>query len=72
MSRKGSCWDNSVSESFFHALRTELVHHQRYQTRAEAKQDIFEYIEVFYNRERLHSANGYMSPVDYELQQKAA
>jgi transposase InsO family protein len=49
-----------------------LVHHQAYQTRAEARQAIFEYIEVFYNRERLHSANGYMSPVGYELRHKAA
>lgn len=72
MSRKGNCWDNAVSESFFHTLKTELVHHQRFQTRAEAKQAVFEYIEVFYNRERRHSANGYMSPVNYELQQKAA
>lgn len=72
MSRKGNCWDNAVSESFFHTLKTELVHHQRYQTRAEAKQDIFEYIEVFYNRERLHSANHYVSPVDYEMQLKSA
>ncbi|MCK9398018.1 MAG: IS3 family transposase, partial [Methylobacter sp.] len=47
-------------------------HHQRYQTRAEAKQDIFEYIEVFYNRERLHSANHYVSPVDYEMLLKSA
>lgn len=59
MSRKGNCWDNSVSESFFHTLKTELVHPQTYQTRAGARQTIFEYIEVFYNRERLHSANGY-------------
>lgn len=72
MSRKGNCWDNAVSESFFHSLKTELIHHQTYQTRSEAKQAVFEYIEVFYNRERLHSANGYLSPVDYELQQKAA
>jgi putative transposase len=72
MSRKGNCWDNSVSESFFHTLKTELIHQQTYQTRDQAKQAIFEYIEVFYNRERLHSANGYMSPVDYELQLKAA
>nr|WP_169740966.1 MULTISPECIES: IS3 family transposase [Methylomicrobium] len=72
MSRKGNCWDNSVSESFFHTLKTERAHQQTYQTRAEAKQAIFEYIEVFYNRERLHSANGYMSPVDYELQLKTA
>jgi putative transposase len=72
MSRKGNCWDNSVSESFFHTLKTELVHQQTYQTRAEARQAIFEYIEVFYNRERLHSTNGYMSPMDYELLHKAA
>ncbi len=57
----------SVSESFFHSLKTELVHHERFKTRAEANQAIFEYIEVFYNRQRLHSANGYMSPVNYEL-----
>ena len=72
MSRKGNCWDNAVSESFFHTLKTELVHHQHYQTRAEARQDIFEYIEVFYNRERLHSSNKYLSPIDYELQLKSA
>lgn len=72
MSRKGNCWDNAVSESFFHTLKTELVHHQTFRNRDEARQAVFEYIEVFYNRERLHSANGYLSPVDYELQQKAA
>lgn len=72
MSRKGNCWDNAVSESFFHTLKTELIHHQTYRTRSEARQAVFEYIEVFYNRERLHSANGYLSPVDYELQLKAA
>ena len=72
MSRKGNCWDNAVSESFFHTLKTELIHHQIYQTRSDAKQAVFEYIEVFYNRERLHSANGYLSPVDYELQLEAA
>jgi len=67
MSRKGDCWDNAVSESFFHSLKTELVHHERFKTRAEANQSIFEYIEVFYNRQRLHSTNDYMSPVNYEL-----
>lgn len=72
MSRKGNCWDNAVSESFFHTLKTELVHHHQYQTREEAIQSIFEYIEVFYNRERIHSANDYLSPVDYELQQLTA
>ncbi len=64
-SRKGDCWDNAVSESFFHSLKTEL-HHERFKTRAEANQAIFEYIEVFYNRQRLHSTNDYMSPVNYE------
>jgi len=59
MSRKGNCWDNAVAESFFHSLKTELVHHCDFSTRAEAKQEIFEYIEVFYNRKRHHSANDY-------------
>jgi transposase InsO family protein len=72
MSRKGNCWDNAVSESFFHTLKTELIHHQIFLSRDEARRAVFEYIEVFYNRERLHSANGYVSPVDYELQQNAA
>ena len=70
MSRKGNCWDNAVAESFFHTLKTGLVNHKRYLTREEAKQDIFEYIEVFYNRQRLHSTNDYWSPVDYEEMQK--
>ncbi|MDD2800553.1 MAG: IS3 family transposase [Methylococcales bacterium] len=72
MSRNGNCWNNAVSESFFHTLKTELIHHQIYTTRTEARQAVFEYIDVFYNRERLHSANGYLSPIDYELQHKAA
>ena len=66
MSRKGDCWDNAVMESFFGTLKKELVHHRKYRTRAEARQDIFEFIEVFYNRERLHSSLGYMSPAAYE------
>lgn len=72
MSRKGNCWDNAVSESFFHSLKTELVHHYQFKTREEAKQTIFDYIEVFYNRQRLHSANGYLSPVVYEESKQAA
>ena len=72
MSRKGNCWDNAVSESFFRTLKTELIHHQTFHSREEAKQAVFEYIEVFYNRERVHSANGYISSVDFELQQNAA
>jgi len=66
MSRKGNCWDNAPSESFFHTLKVELVHHRRYRTRQEAKQDIFEYIEVFYNRQRRHSTIGYHTPLGYE------
>ena len=66
MSRKGNCWDNSPMESFFKTLKTELVYHRHYKSRAEAKLDIFEYIEVFYNRFRLHSALGYESPEEFE------
>jgi transposase InsO family protein len=66
MSRKGNCWDNAVSESFFHTLKTELVHHIKFKTKEEAKQNIFEFIEVFYNRVRMHSANDYLSPVEFE------
>jgi len=66
MSRKGNCWDNAPSESFFHTLKTELTHHRRYQSRQDAKEEIFEYIEVFYNRQRRHSTIGYQTPLDYE------
>lgn len=66
MSRKGDCWDNAPMESFFGTLKKELVHHRRYRTREEARRDIFDYIEVFYNRERLHSSLGYVSPAHYE------
>lgn len=66
MSRKGNCWDNAPTESFFHSLKTELIYFENYKTRAEAKKSIFEYIEVFYNRQRLHSAINYQTPVDYE------
>lgn len=66
MSRRGNCWDNAVVESFFHTLKTELVHHRRYRTRKDAIQDIFEWIEVFYNRVRRHSTLGYRSPAEFE------
>ncbi len=66
MSRKGNCWDNAVAESFFHTLKTELIYHEIFETRAQANQAIFEYIEVFYNRQRMHSANGNLSPVEFE------
>ncbi|SFR17511.1 IS3 family transposase, partial [Desulfoscipio geothermicus] len=65
-SRKGNCWDNAVMESFFHTLKTELVYHRLYKTRAQARRDLFEYIEVFYNRVRMHSSINYMSPESYE------
>jgi len=61
---------NAVAESFFHTLKTGLTNHKQYQTRDEAQEDIFDYIEVFYNRKRLHSTNDYWSPVDYEAMQK--
>jgi putative transposase len=67
MSRKADCYDNAPMESFFHTLKTELVHHRKYTTRAEAQRDIFAYIEGFYNRTRRHSAIGYMSPIAIEL-----
>ena len=70
MSRKGDCWDNAVAESFFGTLKTELVYHSKYQTRSQAKQDIFEYIEIFYNRNRLHSTLDYKSPEEYENESK--
>lgn len=66
MSRKGDCWDNAVSESFFHSLKTELVYHENFKTKAQANEMIFEYIEIFYNRQRLHSYNNYMSPFEFE------
>ena len=66
MSRKGDCWDNAPMESFFHTLKTELTHHKKYRTREEARRDIFEYIEVFYNRQRLHSSLDYKSPAEFE------
>ena len=67
MSRKGDCYDNAPMESFFHTLKTELVHHRQYKTRSEAQHDIFAFIEGFYNRTRLHSAIGYIAPVEMEL-----
>lgn len=68
MSRKGDCWDNAVAESFFHTLKVELVHRNKFKTRDEAKRKIFEYVEMYYNRRRAHSALGNLSPFDYERQ----
>jgi len=66
MSRKGNCWDNAVAESFFHTLKTELIYTEDYDTHEAAQTAVFEYIEVFYNRQRCHSANGYLAPLLYE------
>jgi len=66
MSRKGKCLDNAVAESFFGTLKNELVYHEDYRTRTQARQSIFEYIEIFYNRQRRHSFLNYMTPVEYE------
>ena len=66
MSRKGNCWDNAVMERFFGSLKSERIDSKKYITREEAKADIIDYIEMFYNSERLHSTLGYVSPLHYE------
>lgn len=66
MSRKGNCYDNAAMESFFHTLKTELVRHEHYRTHAAARASLFDYIESFYNRSRIHSTLGYVSPVEFE------
>lgn len=66
MSRKGNCYDNAFIESFWSSLKYETVYHRRYATRAEARTAIFDYIEAFYNRTRLHSSLGYVSPTTFE------
>ena len=69
MSRRADCWDNAPMESFFASLKKELVHHEDYRTREDAQASIFEYIEVFYNRQRRHSTLGFQSPAEYERSQ---
>jgi putative transposase len=66
MSRTGNCYDNAVIESFFGTLKTELIHHETYATRAQAHLALFDYIEVYYNRQRRHSTLGYMTPAEFE------
>jgi putative transposase len=70
MSRKGNCYDNAVKESFFHTLKTELVHEAHYATRAMARASLFDYMETFYNRERRHSSLGYLTPEEFEEKSK--
>ncbi len=71
MSRKGNCWDNAVTESFFGNLKNEMVHHKRFKTRRAATDQLFDYIEVFYNRMRIHSASEYFAPAEYEARYRA-
>ena len=69
MSRKGNCWDNACAENFFGRLKSEHIQDRLYASRQEARQDVFWYIEVFYNRNRRHAALDYISPVAFEKQQ---
>lgn len=71
MSRKGNCWDNAVAESFFHSLKVERINRRVFRTQQEARNTIFSYIEMYYNRDRLHSSIGYTSPAEYEVQHYA-
>ena len=68
MSRRGNCYDNAVAESFFHLLKSERIRKKTYATREEARQDVFNYIELFYNPKRKHGKNGMLSPIDFERQ----
>jgi putative transposase len=70
MSRKGNCWDNAVAKSFFHTLKTQYTHHVRFKDRDSAECGLFNYIEIYYNRRRRHSANGYKSPAVFEKELK--
>jgi putative transposase len=72
MSRTGNCWDNAPAESFFSILKRELIFHNRYQSRTQARQSIFDYIERFYNRRRIHSSLGYLTPYEFEELRLAA
>ena len=72
MSRAGDCYDNALKESFFHTLKVECVHGSSFATRADARAAVFEYLEVFYNRERLHSALGFLTPLEFEAAHAAS
>ncbi len=72
MSRRGNCYDNAVAESFFSSLKNEIVHHRDYYTREQARAEIFEYIELLYNRRRLHQSLDYRWPMEYERIKRVA
>ena len=65
MSRKGDCWDNAVAENFFKILKSEMVYHRRFNSLMEAKNELFEFIEIWYNRKRIHAYLGYLTPEQY-------
>lgn len=71
MSAKGNCYDNACAESFFHSLKVECIHGERFGTRVQMRAIVFEYIEVDYNRQRRHSTLGYISPESFELRMSA-
>jgi transposase InsO family protein len=71
MSKKGDCFDNAAMESWNHSLKVEAIHGERFVTREQVKAQVFDYIEVYYNRQRLHSTLGYLSPVEFELSKVA-
>lgn len=71
MSKRGDCYDNAAMESWNHSFKVEAVHGEKFATRVEAKNQVFDYIEVYYNRRRLHSELGYLSPVDFEAKMVA-
>jgi len=70
LSRPGQCWDNAVAESFFSTLKEELLYRGVWPTHSAARRAIFEYVEVFYNRQRMHSSLDYLTPVDYEARRR--
>jgi transposase InsO family protein len=72
MSRARNCWDNALAESFFHTIKTEWLYHFTFESRAQARSYVFDYIEAFYNRTRMHSSIGYRSPLEYETLTSAA
>lgn len=71
MSGKGNCYDNAITETFFSLLKRELVYLTEFETREQARREIFEYIEIFYNRHRIHSSLGYLSPVEFEMKNRS-
>lgn len=71
MSARGDCYDNAAMESWNHSLKVEAVHGERFLTRAQAKEELFDYVEIYYNRQRLHSSLGYLSPAEFELSRVA-